>query len=368
MKKAGEKLHSFFRWKRQCGLRAFRQWTIVLFAAIGCGLGMEGQSAPIIAEVSVLHIHDAGWSYHQLLLDLTSETLLISGSQQYLGQQGTTGYCIFPAAILLERIVKVEAKVLRFKPFSNIYAMRLHLEYKDERGNLHSYDFIPGNSVQSYNAWSGGDSDSIRDFAEALENAIGIRMAQLQPAPAAGTRRTPVVDPDTGLQLTGQATQTKPAETNQTSQSASQPVEYDAQMPWSAALRRVHVWPVSPTDHGRIFVEDSETKDVLINIGFEDVVSVTAKQKVVEISIPNPGMVSIPLGPVHGMKVYELCLKMRWKAGKTVTNCMISDLAKCAPGAQCQEGEDGGRDILTLEKAIDQAIASKTEDLKQRPQ
>ena len=355
----------------------------IVCTVLVCEIGMQGQNSPntpSVPQLAVRHIHDSGWNSHQLVLELNSEALLISGPQQLRGFQGIAEYCIFPAEIPLESIVSVEAKSTRFKPFSSIYAMRLHLEYKDEHGKAHGYDFIPINAVQTDNEWSGGDADSILDFAAELKIAIELRSQQLKPASAVGPQRLAkpqTLDPDSGLPLPNgnsaaivaqggaeAGVEDSPAP-NKTPQRAAQPVVYVAQMPWRSEVRRVNIWPVSPRDHTRFLVEDSGTKNILINVYLEDLSSVGVKQRVVKIADPSPDLVfSLPLGPAQGPRVYELCLSMHLRGSKKITNCFISEMARCMKGTQCEEGEDGGRSILAIEKEISKAIEGRSDELK----
>jgi hypothetical protein len=175
------------------------------------------------------------------------------------------------------------------------------------------------------------------------------------------------VDPDTGeeLETPDSANEMENIAPNAAAgsipQSPAVPVHFKAQMPWADLAHQVDVWPISPVDHSRLRVEDKETGNLLIDIPLENIIRVDVRQRIVELTVPTPGVITIPLGPGYGPKVYELCLHMNTVGTKIVTN-----LAQCVRGAQCQEGGDGGRNILSLGNEINKAIASRSNDLKKK--
>jgi hypothetical protein len=354
---------------------------LFFFSALLCAYALVGQNLSLAQDsyLTVRHLHGGGWASHSLELELTPKALLLTGTQEFPVGEGAMGYCVFPAQIPLERIIKVEAKreglasgLKLFSATSNSYnIVKLHLEYHDERGGTHSLDFIPGDAQQSNNAWSGGNSEAVRSFAEAAKYAADLRTQQIKAAsaPPVPEQVAPVlVDPDTGkkVEMPDSANDAENAVTADGNlQTSAVPVLYKAQMPWADTIHRVNVWPISPVDHSRLRVQDADTGNLLIDIPLERINRVKVRQHVVELTIPTPGVITIPLGPGYGPKVYELCLRMYTVGTKEVTNCVISDQAQCARGAQCQEGLDGGRNILSLEEGVNKAIASRAKELKQ---
>jgi hypothetical protein len=173
-----------------------------------------------------------------------------------------------------------------------------------------------------------------------------------------------LVDPDTGemLETPDSANEMENVAVNSSAvgsipQTLVASVSFKAQMPWWDLVHQVDVWPVSPVDHTRLRVEDKETGNLLIDIPLERIVRVDVRQRRVNLILPTPGVITSSLDPGYGPKVYELCLHMNTVGTKKVTNCLISDLAQCVRGAQCQEGGDGGRNILSLANEINKAIA-----------
>jgi hypothetical protein len=357
---------------------------LLLCSALLCVSALQAQNLfrGVTSSLTVRHLHQGGWSSHVLKLELTAESLLLTGPQQYPVSGNVMGYCVFPAEIPLERIVKVEAKpeglasgLKLFSATSNSFKiLKLHLDYLDDRGRMHSFDFIPGDAQQSNNEWLGGNQEAVKDFAVTVKYAADLRVQELKAAsaPSAPIITAPdLVDPDTGEKLdtpdsvsemTNIAANTSAAGSVPLTPAA--PVSYKAQMPWSDLVHQVDVWPISPVDHARLRVEDKETGNPLIDVPLERIVRVDVRQRRVNLIAPTPGVITLSLDPGYGPKVYELCLHMITVGTKQVTNCFVSDLAQCVRGAQCQEGSDGGRNILSLEDEINKAIASRAEDLK----
>jgi hypothetical protein len=140
--------------------------------------------------LTVRHLHEGGWDSHVIKLELTADSVLLTGPQQYSVSGNVMGNCVFPSEIPLERIVKVEAKpeglaseLKLFSATSNSFKiLKLHLEYRDIRGGIHRYDFIPGDAQQSGNVWSGGNQEAMRNFAVAVKDAANLRAQQLKTA------------------------------------------------------------------------------------------------------------------------------------------------------------------------------------------
>jgi hypothetical protein len=353
---------------------------LLLFSALLCAYALVGQNLSLAQDsyLTVRHLHGGGWQSHSLELELTPKALLLTGTQEFPVGEGVMGYCVFPAQIPLERIIKVEAKregltsgLKLFSATSNSYnIVKLHLEYRDEHGGTHSLDFIPGDAQQSNNAWSGGNSEAVRSFAEAVKYASDLRTQQIKAAsapPVPVQAPLVVMDPDTGkkVEMPDSASDAENTVPEANSRASAVSAFYKAQLLWSNGVYLVNVWPISPVDHSRLRVEVVDTGNVVIDVPLERFNQVKVRQHVVELTIPTPGVITLPLGPGYGPKVYELCLSMYTVGTKQQTNCFISDQAQCARGAQCQEGPDGGRNILSLEEEVNKAIASRAKDLKQ---
>jgi len=350
--------------------------SLVLFCA--SALDAQNASQAVASSLLVRHLHGGGWDSHPIELELTANALLLTGPQQYSVSGTVLGYCVFPAEIPLENLVKVEAKpegfasgLKLFSATSNSFKLlKLHLEYRDIRGGMHRVDFIPGDAQQSNNEWSGGSEEAVKDFAMAVKYAADLRVQQLKVAAAPRTpiRTAPaLVDPDTGENLetpesTSEMENAAPdaMATDGAPQSLAAPIIFNAQMPWGDLVHQVDVWPISPVDHSRLRVEDKETRNLLIDIPLENIIRVDVRQRRVNLILPTPGVITLSLDPRYGPKVYELCLHMNTEG----TKCLISDQAQCVRGGHCQEGGDGGRNLLSLEKEINNAIASRANDLK----
>ena len=272
------------------------------------------------------------------------------------------GILRLPAQIPLDRIDTIEAKpsgfVSKMKLFSNTSnsrTMLLHLEYRDDRGRPHGYDFIPADAQQSNNDWAGGDSEAMRNFATIVKYASTLRAQQLNAPPDSNTatEATPAKNPITGEEIkppaiAGGATSTESV--------PGAPAFYKAQVCWQTACNAVTVWPVSPADPSRLRVVDDATQNLLVDIPRMEISKVTVRQKAVELRTPTPNQLTVtipmPFSPPQAPKVYQLCLRVPYRNGKQISQCFISDLAACRLDVPCQEGSDGGRDVLELESSI----------------
>ena len=125
-------------------------------------------SSTVLDRIVVRHLHDNGWTSHPVELLLTSDRLLIHANQEYRDNNGYTRYCTFPAEIPLEHIVSIEAK-LGTTAFWGIYKItKLDLQYIDEKGKQHEYDFLSQSAIQTNAQWSEGvgRSADLRQFAQ----------------------------------------------------------------------------------------------------------------------------------------------------------------------------------------------------------
>lgn len=147
------------------------------------GLAAQALSSTTVRDsIVVRHLHDSGWTSHPVELLLTSDRLLIHANQEYRDNNGYTRYCTFPAEIPLEQIVVIEAK-LGTTAFWGIYKLtKLHLEYKDENGKQHEYDFLSQSAIQTGGLWSEGvgKSEELRQFANSVQNAMSARAEELR--------------------------------------------------------------------------------------------------------------------------------------------------------------------------------------------
>jgi len=354
--------------------------TLCILLSYGCALYSQNSTPQVTTSLTVRHLHDGGWNSHVVELELTSDALLLSGPQQYATTSGVSSYCIFPARIPLERIDAVEARPDRlanglkiFSNTSNSHTMLLHLEYRDDKGRKHGFDFIPADAQQSNNEWSGGDGGAVREFTATAKYTATLRVQQLSSAldPKSDIEATPTRNPITGEEI-------KPPDVKENVESAAgvggpdkgleAPVFYKAQMCWPTTCRMVTVWPVSPADPARLRVADDATKNLLVDIPREDISKINVRQQVVELKTPTPGQVTLtipmPLIPPQAPKVYQMCLRVPSKGRKQINQCFISDLASCHLDVPCEEGSDGGRHVLELESRINRAIGIARKEVK----
>lgn len=345
---------------------------------LGFAFVLLGQSSypRVTSSLTVRHLHEGGWGSHVMKLELTTDALLLSGTQKYSSASGSSGYCIFPAEIRLERILAVEAKndplvngLKIFSATSHSSTILLHLEYRDDHGGTHSYNLIPSDAEQWNNEWSGGDADAVREFAESLKYAAALRAQQLRSAagPRSDNRASPVRDPITGDEIEPPDARSAVLPDASAGDSEGAPkgaAIYKAQLCLANTCRVVTVWPVSPVDPTRLRVVDDLTSNLLIDVPHKDISAVKTRQHTVELSNPPPGQivalsVPFPFGSAGAPRVYQVCLRIRFKNDKQINQCFISDLASCHVGVPCQEGMDGGRHMLELERQIKNALGTE---------
>jgi hypothetical protein len=325
----------------------------------------------VSASLKVRHLHDGGWNSHVIELLLTGDAIDLSGSQHYAANSGVASYCIFPARIPLERIDTVEAKSDRFvnglKIFSNTsnsHTILLHLDYRDDKGRKHGFDFISADARQWNNEWLGGDENAVRGFAAKVKSVATQRVRQSKSPPGNITEGNSI---DARSPMAAQGI--KRPDTNKAVQSGSgvvglersveTPVSYKAQMCWPTTCREVTVWPISPSDPTRLRVADDATGNLLVDIPRKEISKMTVRQQVIELRTPTPNQITLtlsaPFAHSQGPKVYQMCFRVPSQKGKQIFQCFISDLASCRLDAPCQEGQDGGRHILDLETRIKSA-------------
>ena len=313
------------------------------------------------SSLTVYHLHESGWDSHILQLQLTDSALLLSGSRQYHTLSGIPAYCIYPSEIRLEQIVKVEVRantlmngLKLFSTASHVHTVLLHLEYREARGGTHSYDFIPSDAQQWNNEWTGGDAAAIKDFAATIKHAIELWSKQEDAAGKIAASAHPLGDhPSTDKET---ATPTRMGITPLVSSRSTVSEFFRAQMCSPTACRSVTVWPISPVDSRRLLVVDDATSNILVDVPRESISSLKVRQHAVEPRTPTPGQIGLtlpmPFTPPRSPRVYQMCLEARLSGEKRVKQCLISDLASCHLDVPCEEGSDGGRHLLELERQI----------------
>jgi len=334
-------------------------------------LNGQQRNSYIQSSLTVRHLHEGGWSSHVIELSLTSDALLLSGRQVYSNASGnSSGYCTFPSEIRLDRIIAVEAKsgglvnsLKIFSASSKSHTLALRLEYHDDSGGKHSYDLIPSDARQQNNEWFGGNEEAMRGFAEGLKYAVALREQQLLSAGTRGSNRkaSPVRDPITGNEIE------PPTLPDAVDAHSDAPPDgssfYKAQMCLSDICHPVTVWPVSPVDPARLRVVDDVTNAFLIDVTRKDIAAVNIRQQVVERRNPTPGQITVrvplPLISPGAPKVYRMCLQIRVEGRKQANQCFISDLASCRLDAPCEEGMDGGRHMVELERQLKSALGTE---------
>lgn len=335
---------------------------VVLFHV--SGIQAQEVQKPVIAQVSVFHIHESGWSSHPLEISANSEAVFIRGSQQFRDSGGATHYCSLAAEIPLEDIVKIEARAKsNLLSFSNTYATQLRIEFKDEKGKNHGYDFVSRDAVQRQNGWYNGSSKGkdLDGFVKVVQGAIDAHRQQANSASA----KTPTPMPS--LPIPQVETEEMPNNDSVLHVVPEAPPlsHYEVQRVRKDRVHSVTVWPASPKDHARTLITGSTFALPDLDIKTEDISSVEVRQHIVRLEDPN---ILIQIGGPPGPKVYEVCLQIKQNTDKKLTECFISDTAVCNAGQACQEGTDTGQKVRDLAKAIKAAVTTRSEELERAAQ
>jgi hypothetical protein len=294
-------------------------------------IGMAAQSLSSTAKqdrIVVRHLHDSGWTSHPVELLLTSDKLFIHANQEYRDNNGYTRYCTFPAEIPLEHIVIIEAK-LGTTAFWGIYKItKLNLQYIDEKGKQHEYDFLSQNAIQTNGQWSEGvgRSADLRQFAQSVQKAISARTEELK--------------------------------RSETAHPQPQNMQFNVLTIGKSGLSpaTVSILPDSATLH--IAWQGSDAKD---DISLDEILTIEVKQRRLSLKSDDPDIIfEINVGVPYGPKLYVLELTVSQSTGKPFIYRIASDEAVCNGTDPCRDGQDDGKHLLELAQAIKAAMAMHT--------
>lgn len=301
---------------------------------------LASQAVPpssVLDQIQVRHIHDSGWTSHPVELVLTPEAILIHANQAYRDNAGYTRYCTFPVEIPLEQIVTIEAKRGSATLLGIQRLTKLHLEFKDEKGKQHHYDFLSQNAVQNNNEWFEGSDggNDLRNFAQSAQNAITARAADLKRFPSAETH--PELKKTQFAVLTIGKSGLSPATVSFRSE---------------GALNTLHIaW------------QGTDDKD---DISLDEILSIEAKQRRLSLKSDDPDVIfETNVGIPYGPKLYVLELAVKQGTGKPFIYRIASDEAVCNGTDPCQDGQDGGEHLLELAQAIKDTMGVHAEAAKQ---
>jgi hypothetical protein len=318
-----------------------KQWALVgtiiaLIATATTAISQTPLPAPVLDQLTVWHIHDSGWAAHALQLSVTQTSLFIRGDSEYKDNAGNVKYCTFPAEILLEQITKIEAKRGAAAFLGIIRLTKLHLEYNDEEGKHHDFDFLSQEAKQQNNEWYEGPAggSDLQRFAQVAQNAVTARIEELKhPLPAiSGGSETPA---DTFKDM-----------------------QYGGQLIGETRLYPATVDAPTSSDPNTVLISSKESfGDDSIPLG--DILEVDIKQRPFTFIPKDPGTIIINIGIPYGPKIYILSLKVRSEGAKAITYRIVSDEAVCIDNVPCKEGEDNGQHALDLARRIKAMIAAR---------
>ncbi len=336
-------------------------------------MSQDSSSSPVLDQITVRHIHDSGWSSHALQLVLTQDSLLIRGNSEFRDNMGRTRYCTFPADILLEQIIKVEAK-RGSATFLGIERLtKLHLEFKDEKGKHHTFDFVSQSARQSNNEWYEGPEGGkdLLNFAQAAQNAVDARLQEVRHPLPPDTSTEPI--PSASGNDDGSdpipAGGTMPSERVSPSESGSAPVaapnrQYDVQVVGTTRLYPVVVSSPAAFDPNVLLITWKESHGNNV-ITFGDILGINIKQRPLNFNSSAPGTIfELHVGGPLGPKLYVLSLEVRSRGDKKFTYRIVSDEAVCNGAAPCKDGADNGQHVLDLARTIKEAVASHPQSVK----
>lgn len=287
-------------------------------------------------RIIVRHLHDNGWTSHPVELILTADKLLIHTNQEFRDNNGLTRYCTFPAEIPLEQIVSIEAK-LGTTAFWGIYKVtKLHLQYKDENGKEHGFDFLSQNAIQTNGQWSEGvgKSEDLRQFANSIQNAMSARAEELRnPRPV-------------------------------TIRSQMQKTKFNVLTIGKSGLSpaTVVIPPESAPDALHISWQGSDNND---DISLDEILNIEVKQRRLSLKSEDADiMIEVNVGVPYGPKLYVLELTVKQGTGKSFVYRIASDEAVCDGTDPCRDGQDSGEHLLELAQAIKDAMTVHAEAMK----
>jgi hypothetical protein len=333
-------------------------------------ISQDSSPSSVLDHIAVRHIHDSGWSSHPLQLVVTPDSLLIRGDSEFRDNMGGTRYCTFPADILLEQVVKVEAKRGSASFLGIVRLTKLHLEFKDEKGKHHTYDFVSQDASQSNNEWYEGPErgkDLLR-FAQVAQNAVGSRLEAVQhPLPANRSAESiPSASDGSDPIPVGEATpsgQFEPAGSSSAPADVAKNGQYDLQVVGTTMLYPVVVSSPSAIDPNMLLITWKESHGNNI-VALGDILAVKTEQRSLSFNPSAPGTIfEFHMGGPMGPKLYVLSLEVRGGGGKKFTYRIVSDEAVCNGTAPCKDGADNGQHVLDLARTIKAAIASHAESV-----
>jgi hypothetical protein len=288
---------------------------------------------------------------------------------------GRTRYCTFPADILLEQIIKVEAKRGSATFLGMERLTKLRLEFKDEKGKRHTYDFVSQDARQSNNEWHEGPEkgEDLHGFAQAAQNAVDARLEKVrQPIPPdTSTETMPyVLANNDGGDPIPVTRQNEPIESGNAPADAGKnrryddAGQYDAQVVGTTRLYPVVLSSPAAFKPNVLFITWKESHGNN-EVPLGDILAVSIKQRPLSFNSNAPGtLLELHAGGPIGPKLYVLSLEVRSGSGKKFTYHIVSDEAACNGATPCKDGADNGQHVLDLARTIKEAVASYTESVK----
>lgn len=302
----------------------------------GVELMSQASSPPeVLDRITVWHYHEIGQTVHPLQLSVTEYSMFLRGDSEFRDDNGNIRYCTFPAEIPLEQITKVEARRGSASFLGIARLTKLHIEYADEKGKHHTYDFLSQDAREINNEWHegpAGGSDLLR-FAQVAQNAASERVEELKhPLPVAGGSN-------------GRLSNTFLNE------------QFGAQLIGDTRLYPATIHAPTSADPDTLLIASKESfGDDSIPLG--DILEIAIKQRPFIFVPKAPG--TIIIGIPYGPKINILTLKVRSAGAKAITYRILSDEAVCIDNVPCKEGADNGQHVVDLARNIKAAIAART--------
>jgi hypothetical protein len=186
----------------------------------------------------------------------------------------------------LKQVLKIDARAKsNLLAFSHTYATQLRIDFKDEKGRTHGYDFISKESEQRNNEWYDGSrkGKDLAGFAAIVQGAMDahLRHANSPSAEAATPMSSPVL-PQVRTNETPNASSVQ-----QVVPEAPRLSHYEVQRVRKDWVYGATVWPVSPKDPARTLVTGNTSRLTDLDIRTEDISSVEVRQHIVRLEDPN---------------------------------------------------------------------------------
>lgn len=321
----------------------------------------DASASAVLDQITVWHIHDSGWSSHSLQLTITNSSLSMRGNPEFRNNTGYLTYCIFPADILLEQIVRIEAKRGSASLLGTVRLTKLHVEFKDDKGKLRSYDFISQDATQSNNDWYEGSEggNDLRRFAQTAQSVVEARLDELKhPVLVETASTTPssaaANDDDRVALSSGTAVPSGSAPVY-----ASVSRQFDAQLVGKGRLFPVVVSTPAASGSGMLMINWKEGGGNN-SFSLDDIHAADVKRRPLNFPPPPPpGTIEIPLGRDPGPRIYVLDLVVRSANGKLFTYHLLSDDVFCNGTAACKDGAGNGQRVLDIARTINELLATR---------